>query len=247
VCGLLLQSRDSDPRIDSAGMNALRDGRFALRLHGKHLSEVLPLERCYVDGADGALPLFRRTFIDDVRINGQFFDERFFAHKEDWDIAWRGQLFGWCTLFEPACRALHPRQFRPEDIGLRRRLSKNIKADAVKNQWLLMLKNTPKWRFKRLIAFALPRQLAIIAYLLLFERSSLKALSYIRQHWQELRETRTIIQSRARYWRYRKMERPGSSVSHYASNPLLGIGIIAGNSGGSIAEDISCLSNNPLI
>ena len=198
VCGLLLQSREPNPRVDSAGMVALPDGRFSLRLHGQRLSEAGPLATAYVDGADGALPLFRRRFIDDLRVEGEFFDSRFFAHKEDWDIAWRGRLYGWHTVFEPACRALHPRQFLPANLRLRRRLNGAIKADAVKNQWLLLLKNTTLQQAPGLLLRAIPRQLGILGYAALAERESLRAVQYLWQHWRAVRASRRLIQHRAR-------------------------------------------------
>lgn len=197
VCGLLLQSRDAQPRIDSTGLVRLSGGRYALRHHGQLLPET-PLAAALVDGADGALPLYRRAFIDDLRVEGQFFDERFFAHKEDWDIAWRGQLYGWRTLFEPACRALHPREFRPADLRRRLRLSGTIKADSVKNQWLLLLKNTPAAQLPGLWLRALPRQLGILLYCLLLERRSLRAFRYVWLHRAGIRASRGLIQQRAR-------------------------------------------------
>ncbi|UOQ96693.1 glycosyltransferase [Hymenobacter sp. 5317J-9] len=196
VCGLLLQSTGAQPRIDSAGLVRLPDGRFALRHHGRYLHET-PLTAGPVDGADGALPLYRRAFIDDLRVEGQFFDERFFAHKEDWDIAWRGQLYGWRTVCEPACRALHPRQFRPADLRLRRRLSGAIKADAVKNQWLLLLKNPTGRQLAGYWLRALPRQLGIMLYALLLERASLRAYRYVWQHRAAIWASRRLIQARA--------------------------------------------------
>ena len=218
VCGLLVQSHDADPRIDSAGMVALPDGRFSLRLHGQHLSEVGPLAAAYVDGADGALPLFRRRFIDDLRVQGEFFDSRFFAHKEDWDIAWRGRLYGWRTLFEPACRALHPRQFLPANLRLRRRLSGAIKTDAVKNQWLLLLKNTTPGQIPRLAVRALPRQLGILGYSLLAERASLKAVGYLWRNWRDVLVSRQLVQERARRgWT------PAPAASPPPKQPLLSI------------------------
>ncbi|TGE14050.1 glycosyltransferase family 2 protein [Hymenobacter elongatus] len=197
VCGLLLQSHEANPRIDSTGMEALPDGRFRLRHHGQLLLTA-GLAAGPVDGADGALPLYRRTFIDDLRVEGQFFDERFFAHKEDWDIAWRSRLFGWHTVFEPACRALHPREFRPANLRVRLRLSGTIKADAVKNQWLLLLKNPPRRDLPGMWLRALPRQLGILLYCLVLERASLRAYAYIWQHWSSILETRRLIQTRVR-------------------------------------------------
>ena len=197
VCGLLLQSRDARPRIDSTGLEALPDGRFRLRHHGRLLHET-PLVAGPVDGADGALPLYRRAFIDDLRVEGQFFDERFFAHKEDWDIAWRGRLYGWRTVFEPACRALHPREFRPADLRRRRRLGGALKADAVKNQWLLLLKNPPADQVLGVWLRALPRQLGILLYCLLLERPSLRAYRYVWRQRTGIQASRRLIQARAR-------------------------------------------------
>jgi GT2 family glycosyltransferase len=196
VCGLLLQSRAPSSPIDSAGLVRLGGGRYGLRLHGQPLTAT-PLAPALVDGADGALPLYRRAFIDDLRVEGQFFDERFFAHKEDWDIAWRSQLYGWRTLFEPACQAVHPRAFRPADLGRRRHLGAALKADAVKNQWLLLLKNPPPGQLASLVLRALPRQLGIFFYCLLLERASLRAYRYVWQHRAGIRASRGLIQRRA--------------------------------------------------
>ncbi|GAA3964949.1 glycosyltransferase family 2 protein [Hymenobacter antarcticus] len=196
VCGLLLQSDGPNPRIDSTGLEALPDGRFRLRHHGRRLAET-DLRPGLVDGADGALPLYRRAFIDDLRVEGQFFDERFFAHKEDWDIAWRGRLYGWRTVFEPGCRALHPREFRPADLRRRLRLDGSIKADAVKNQWLLLLKNPLPRQLPGLWLRALPRQLVILLYALLLEHPSLRAYRYVWQQRAGIWATRRLIQARA--------------------------------------------------
>ncbi|GAB3638278.1 hypothetical protein GCM10027422_38680 [Hymenobacter arcticus] len=197
VCGLLLQTTEPDPRIDSAGMLRRTGGRFGLRLHGQRLSEASPLARTDVAGADGALPLLRRRCIDDLRVEDAFFDPRFFAHKEDWDVAWRSQLYGWRTVFEPACRALHPRQFLPASLAVRRRLGGALKADAVKNQWLLLVKNTPARQVPAMLMQALPRQVFIVCYLLLFERTSLGALRYVWQHRHDLLASRRLVQARA--------------------------------------------------
>src|SRR3712207_7146810 len=40
-----------------------------------------------------ALPiLYRRTMIEDISIDGDFFDPDFFVYREDADVAWRAQL-----------------------------------------------------------------------------------------------------------------------------------------------------------
>ena len=55
----------------------------------------------YVFGATGAAAMFRREFIEAVSVEGQFFDEEFFAFREDADLAWRAQLMGWKCLYTP--------------------------------------------------------------------------------------------------------------------------------------------------
>lgn len=197
VCGLLLQSQEPDPRIDSAGMLALPGGRYGLRHHGQRLSES-PVQSGWVDGADGALPLLRRRYIDDLRVEGEFFDSRFFAHKEDWDVAWRGQLYGWRTWLAAECRALHPRVFRPGNLNLRQRMNGAIKVDAVKNQLLLLVKNTPADQLWPTLWHALPRQLAILLYLLVREPASLRAYHYAWQHRRAVARSRRLIQARHR-------------------------------------------------
>lgn len=78
VCGLLLQNNfeDKDSLIDSAGLFMTNSRVMKVRFHGKKRDEV-HLEKTEVFGADGALPLYRRSMIDDVSYEGKFFDEMF--------------------------------------------------------------------------------------------------------------------------------------------------------------------------
>ncbi|KAA9339252.1 glycosyltransferase [Hymenobacter busanensis] len=219
VCGVLLQSTGTDPTIDSAGLVALPDSRFRLRYHGQPLSSVaLAAEVEDVDGADGALPLYRRRFIDDLRVEGAFFDERFFAHKEDWDISWRSRLYGWRTVLATQCRALHPRHFLPADVRLRLRLSGAMKADAVKNQLLLLLKNPTSAQLPGQWLRAFPRQFAILLFVLLLERRSLQAYAYIKRNWRHVWASRRQVQARAaRGWA------PPAVAGGAPQHPLLSI------------------------
>lgn len=194
VCGLLVQSSDKDAIIDSAGLMKLSSGIMGLINHGKRRTEV-ELRKQEVFGADGALPLYRRDMIDHVSINGKFFDELFFAHKEDWDVSWRSHIYGWKTIFDPACVAIHPRVFKPGDKKVRKSMSDQIKIDAVKNQLILLKKNLSSGEYWSGLFTILPRQIAIYMYILLFERSSLKAYKWYSQHKAEIVAARKIIQS----------------------------------------------------
>jgi GT2 family glycosyltransferase len=194
VCGLLLQNGfgGKDCMIDGAGLTVGRNRRFLLRWHGRPWAGE-PLAAREVFGCDGALPFYRRALIEDVSIGGQFFDEMFFAHKEDHDVSWRARLCGWKTVFDPQCLAVHPRVFRPGNLSLRKELSPEIKYHAVKNDLLLLLKNEDGTNLFKDFFRILPRRLGIFLYALLFERHSLKAYSFVLRHRHAIREARRQI------------------------------------------------------
>lgn len=195
VCGLLVQKPLNDPDcvIDSAGLDLMPSRIMSLHYHDKKPGEI-KLKTEEVFGADGALPLYRRKMIDNISINGQFFDERFFAHKEDWDVSWRSHIYGWKTIFDPACIAIHPRVFKPGNLKLRKNMSKQIKIDAVKNQLILLLKNESTKAFLKNFFQIVPRQIMIFFYILFAEPSSLKAYGYFIKNYTQILESRRIIQ-----------------------------------------------------
>src|SRR4051812_41694847 len=87
VCGKLLSMSDDfeipeTPVIDSTGMYFTPNLRHFDR-GGKELDRGLYNSAEYVFGATGAAALYRRKMIDDVSIDGEFFDSDFFAYRED--------------------------------------------------------------------------------------------------------------------------------------------------------------------
>jgi GT2 family glycosyltransferase len=197
VCGLLLQSdsKNPDSLIDSAGLQITRSRIMQMKYHNmkRHECNLVTEE---VFGADGALPLYRRSMINDISIQNQFFDEMFFAHKEDWDVSWRSHIYGWKTIFSPECIAIHPRHFKPKNLKLRNSISEHIKIHGVKNQLILLLKNETLSSFLVNGIFITSRQLVILFYILLFERSSLKAYKFVLRNYQTIMAKRKIIQRR---------------------------------------------------
>lgn len=197
VCGLLLQNNPEDfnSLIDSAGLDITNSRVMKMRFHGKKRLEV-NLEKQYVFGADGALPMYRREMINDISIDDQFFDEMFFAHKEDWDVSWRANLYGWKTVFSPECLAVHPRHFKPKSLKVRSGVDNQIKIHSVKNQLIMLLKNETGYSFLKNLIFILPRQAFIFGYILLFERTSLKAYVFVLNNFRKIIAKRKLIQYR---------------------------------------------------
>jgi GT2 family glycosyltransferase len=107
LCGKLLRwDPGHDPHqtniIDSTGIYFTRNMRHLDR--GAEEIDRGQYDRMqYVFGASGAAAFFRRSFIEDVSVEGEFFDEEFFAFREDGDLAWRAQVMGWkCTFRRPS-------------------------------------------------------------------------------------------------------------------------------------------------
>ncbi len=149
----------------------------------------------YVFGATAAAACYRRKMIDDISVDGEFFDSDFFAYREDADVAWRAQLLGWKCIYDPDATGYHVRKLRP---GMRRQLSAEINMHSVKNRFLMRIKNiTPNLYFRNFLPITI-RDLGIVAYCMVAEQSSLRAFYYL---WRDLGHAlrkRRWIQSRRR-------------------------------------------------
>ncbi len=144
----------------------------------------------YVFGATAAAALYRREMIDDISIKGEFFDSDFFVYREDADVAWRAQLYGWKTLYTPHARGYHVRSVLP---GNRRSLSPAINMHSVKNRFLMRFKNmTPDLYLRNFFPITF-RDIVVIGCCLLQEHSSLKAFWILGKKWRSVTEKRKII------------------------------------------------------
>lgn len=148
----------------------------------------------FVFGTTGAAGFYRRSMIDDISFKGEFFDEDFFAYREDADVAWRAQLFGWKCLYVPSAVAYHVRNVLPSN---RSALAPIINMHSVKNRWLLRIKNiTPSLYARHWLAIT-TRDLLVIAGCLLKEWSSLRAFVLTAKLWKRMRQKRAqIMQNR---------------------------------------------------
>lgn len=129
-----------------------------------------------VFGACGAAALYRRTMMEDLAINGEYFDEDFFAYCEDADLAWRAQSRGWRSLYVPEATASHIRGWgdtlrkRPGGhhygprLSLRNRYLMTIKNDAFL-YWLMDLPRILLAELPRLAFMAVTRPSALLGLL----------------------------------------------------------------------------------
>src|SRR3954470_24060115 len=144
----------------------------------------------YVFGATAAAALYRRAMIDDISLDGEFFDSDFFVYREDADVAWRAQLMGWKCLYTPHARGYHVRNVLP---GNRRALPSNINMHSVKNRFLMRLKNiTPDVYRRNWLSITL-RDVVVIGCCVLREQSSLSAFWYVLRNWKRTMAKRNEI------------------------------------------------------
>ncbi len=196
LCGKLLRWDPASQRhktnvIDSTGIYFTRSMRHLDR--GAEERDSGQYDRAqYVFGASGAAVMFRREFIEAVSVEGEFFDEEFFAFREDADLAWRAQVMGWKCLHIPAAVAWHVRRVTPER---RRDLPLVINWHSVKNRFLMRGKNASGWLCWRLFFPVAWRDLMTIGYALVRDWRMVSALVYPLGAYRSIRRKRAIIQS----------------------------------------------------
>jgi GT2 family glycosyltransferase len=104
----------------------------------------------FVFGASACAALYRSSMLDDLRLDGEYFDEDFFAYFEDVDMDWRAQLRGWKCVYAPRAVGYHMRG----GSGLIKRA--DIAACYLANRWLMLVKNDTLRHFSEdLIPFSI--------------------------------------------------------------------------------------------
>lgn len=177
LTGKLLSSDDvtscqSTAIIDSVGFYLEKTRRQ--RLYGyQDVDSDSYNKQQYIFGGCAAASLYRKDMLEACKFEGQYFDEAFFAYKEDIDLAWRAQLFGWKTIYTPDAVAFHRRTFKPNQ---RLDVSLEIRMHSVKNRYLLLIKNELLSNFVKHSLYIIFYDIKILIYLVLFEQSSLAGL-----------------------------------------------------------------------
>lgn len=189
VCGKLLNQNDPT-RIDSTGIIMRKNRRGFDRGQGEiDQGQYDRMEEVF--GGSGAACLYRRAMLDDVKYDDEYFDDLFFAYKEDIDLAWRARLFGWKAIYTPKAIGRHHRKW---SVGKRQDIPKFTRHHSLKNRYLLLLKNEC-WR--TLAPALLPIlwfELLSLGYILFREPYLLRVFGDIRRNWPQIMAKRRHIQ-----------------------------------------------------
>lgn len=164
----------SDPSIiDSTGIEMGKTRRVWDRGGGDPVSEWAESGEQF--GVSAAAAVYARRMIEDIKLDGQFFDETYFAYKEDVDVAWRAKLLGWKAYYAAEAKASHGRGWKYEGRKSRKTIPLFIRRHSYQNRIFTIIKNEPAgWP----LVLALPRLLVFellqIGYMLVFEPALLK-------------------------------------------------------------------------
>ena len=232
VCGKLLTILASfdlpdKPLVDSTGIYFTPMLRHLDR-GSQEIDNGHYLNHEYVFGATAAAALYRRRMIDDIAIQGEFFDPDFFVYREDADVAWRAQLMGWRCIYTPHARGYHVRNVLP---GNRRALPPVINMHSVKNRFLMRMKNITGDLYRRNWLSITTRDAVVIGACLIREQSSLKAFWYVVKNWNRVMSKRRAIMSRKRvqddymasWFHYKPVSRPASKAKAAAARAVSAI------------------------
>ena len=199
VCGKLLGMNPdltipAEPVFDSTGIIFTPNLRHLDR--GSQIPDRGQYDKPeYVFGATGAACLYRHKMLDDIALDCEYFDNDFFAYREDADLAWRAQLYGWKCLYTPKAVAYHVRHVLPEK---RSALPALINMHSVKNRWLMRIKNITADLYLRHFLAITVRDCLVIAGCLLREHSSLQGFAIVARLWRKTWAKRRVIMQKRR-------------------------------------------------
>ncbi|ANE47059.1 hypothetical protein SY83_13180 [Paenibacillus swuensis] len=196
LTGKLLSAEHPD-LIDSTGLDIKASRRCFDRGQGQ--PEANFNEPAEVFGVSGAAALYSRAMVEDISWKGEFFDETFFAYKEDIDVAWRAQIRGWTSRYVPEATAHHERGWKPKSRNSRPLF---IRKYSYINRYQMMLKNESPLYMLRGAFRILPFEIASFGYMLLKEPQVLGAwVDLVRNIPEILEKRRHLMRGRKRGWK----------------------------------------------
>lgn len=205
-------SRDEGERatniLDTTGLVMLKSRRTINRGQGE-MDRGQHHEPGEVFGVDGAVPFWRRTALEDIKLcvdgHCEYLDEDFFMYKDDVDLSWRARLAGWSIVYNPLCLAWHQRGSgqsaarSPRAIVVERRaIGALAKYHSWKNARLLQIKNDLAIHLLRDLPWWLAKEVASWLYILVAEPATVPAIGQTLRLLPRAFAKRRAIMSRRR-------------------------------------------------
>ncbi|MFA6436708.1 MAG: glycosyltransferase family 2 protein [Candidatus Paceibacterota bacterium] len=178
--------------------SALEDTRLLI-FNNKRIS---PPSRKATEGASSSN--FSLPMADQKEELCEFFDESFFAYKEDVDLAWRLRLYGWKAIYAPSVLAYHERgagesasKKSLEILKERKGISLFAKKISFKNQRLMQIKNEILSSYIKDFPLIFWKEIRSWGYVVLFERKIFKIIpDLLKQIPKAFRQRKIIMKSK---------------------------------------------------
>lgn len=148
-----------------------------------------------VFGVSGAAAMYARRMIEDISVEGEFFDADFFAYKEDVDVAWRAELFGWKAYYDAEAIGYHERGWKTSGRSGKAMFIKRI---SYINRYKMIYKNESSRTLLLTLLNSLPYEIAAHGYSLLKEPKLLGAWPSFFTQRAALKRKRRYIQERVK-------------------------------------------------
>lgn len=168
--------------IDSLGLRIFKSQKVVEQSVGEvdHGQFTDDLE---VFGVSFAVPVIRRSALEEVKFENEYLDEDFFSYKEDVDMSYRLRWAGWESWVLARALAWHDRGAKSmedlsfmDKIKFRRSKSFFVNYNSYKNQFFVMVKNLPTRLYWKYFLYIEGNELKKFVYILFFEPSTLSAL-----------------------------------------------------------------------
>ncbi|WP_339311786.1 glycosyltransferase family 2 protein [Paenibacillus sp. FSL M7-0896] len=179
--------------VDSTGLRMNKARRAFDRGAGESADQWN--ESGEVLGVSGAAAMYSRRMIEDISVEGEFFDADFFAYKEDVDVAWRAELFGWKAYYDAEALGYHERGWKTSGRSGKAMFIKRI---SYINRYKMIYKNEPSRTLLLTLLNSLPYEIAAHGYSLLKEPKLLGAWTSFFAQRAALKRKRRYIQEKAK-------------------------------------------------
>jgi GT2 family glycosyltransferase len=181
------QNAEGKRTIDTTGIMIRKNRRAYDRCQGEQ-EDRIPVLSSDVFAVSGAAAVYRKAMLEEIKIGHEYFDEDFFAYKEDVDLAWRARLMGWTCMYVDSAVGYHERGWKS---GKRNQIKPMIRMHSMKNRYLMMLKNdSPTW-FDWF--YIIPTEFAMFLYGSLFDRQIFESYRQVYHLFSKMIEKRKMI------------------------------------------------------
>lgn len=154
--------------LNSAGLQLFVDGAAIDRGINEDPKQYNKREEVF--GSCGGAVLFKKEMLEDIKLNGDYFDSDFFCYYEDLDLAFRARLRGWKAIYVPDAVIYHK-------FGATAKKVSNLGLYyGIKNKMFMIVKDYPTMLLLKNLHKILIRQLvSTLYYIIFFNIAAIKA------------------------------------------------------------------------